>query len=139
MHLGNYPFNHKKKYENSNLDEAQKERYVLKLQDYVKNHEPYKEPELTLGILSERLDIPTHYLSQVINEKLGTNFLEYINRHRTEYAKSLLVDPDMSHYTIMSIAYDSGFNSKSTFYTAFKKYTGPVSYTHLTLPTIYSV
>ena len=114
----------KKKYENSNLDEAQKERYVLKLQDYVKHHEPYKEPELTLGILSERLDIPTHYLSQVINEKLGTNFLEYINRHRTEYAKSLLVDPDMSHYTIMSIAYDSGFNSKSTFYTAFKKYTG---------------
>lgn len=114
----------KQKYESSSLQEAQKDKYVEKLQTYIVNHKPYEKPELTLAQLSEKVKIPAHYLSQVINEKLNVNFLDFINSYRVEAAKELLLNPKMSHYTILSIAYEAGFNSKSTFYTAFKKGTG---------------
>ena len=114
----------KQKYENSKLQEAQKEKYVEKLQTFVTTEKPYLEPELTLAQLSEKVNIPAHYLSQIINEKLKINFLDYINGYRVKEAQTKLIDPNLSHYTILSIAYEAGFNSKSTFYTAFKKGTG---------------
>jgi len=114
----------KQKYESSNLQEKQKEQYLQKLQNYVQLHQPYLEPELTRDQLSEKINIPTYYLSQVINEKLGYNFLDFINGYRIEAAKTKLVDPKLSNYTIAAIAYDVGFNATSTFYAVFKKQTG---------------
>jgi len=114
----------KQKYESSKLQETQKEKYIEKLQTYVINEKPYLEPELTLAQLSEKVNIPTHYLSQIINEKLEVNFLDFINGYRVKEAQEKLTDPKLSHYTILSIAYEAGFNSKSTFYAAFKKGTG---------------
>ena len=118
------------KYENSNLQELQKGRYVKKLITYVETHQPFHEPELTLAQLAEKVHIPAHHLSQVINEKLNCNFLDFINGYRIEDAKEKLVDNAYSHYTVIAIAYEVGFNSKTAFYSAFKKQTGttPSSY-----------
>lgn len=113
----------KQKYENSKLQDRQKDKYVEKLQAYVVMKKPYQEPELTLSQLSEKTDIPAHYLSQVINEKLDCSFLDFINGYRVKDAQEKLVSPRYSHYTILAIAYEAGFNSKSTFYAVFKKQT----------------
>jgi len=114
----------RQKYETSNLAEDDKLRYVQKLEAYIRDEKPYLEPELTLAQLADKIGVPAHYLSQVINEKLNQNFLDYINGHRIEEAKRKLLDDQNERYTILSIAFDSGFNSKSTFYSAFKKATG---------------
>ncbi len=112
----------KQRYEKSTLQEDSKDHYVNKLSLFVETEKPYLASDLTLAELSKQVDIPTHHLSQVINEKLECNFLDYINKYRIKEAKKMLVDPKLDHYTIVSIAYEAGFNSKSTFYTAFKKY-----------------
>ncbi len=112
------------KYERSNLKEEQKDKYVKKLIHYVEEHRPYMESELTLTDLSAQTKIPAHYLSQVINEKLDCNFLDFINTYRIKEAKEKLVDSAFSHYTIIAIAYEVGFNSKTAFYSSFKKNTG---------------
>lgn len=114
----------KQKYENSSLQEVQKEKYVQKLIAHMDNNKPYEAPELTLSQLSEQVHISTHYLSQVINEKLKCSFIDFINSYRVEAAKTKLCSPDFEHYTIIAIAYEAGFNSKSAFYSAFKKYVG---------------
>ncbi len=113
----------KEKYENSTLQHTQKERYVETLLHYMETEKPYLLPDLTLSELSKQVNIPTHHLSQIINEKLNCNFLDFINQYRVKETQLKLLDPKCAHYTIISIAYDSGFNSKSTFYTAFKKQT----------------
>ncbi len=114
----------KQKYENSRLQTAQKDKYLEKLKTFMATEKPYQSPELTLSQLSEKVKIPAHYLSQIINEKLNCNFLDFVNGYRVEDAKEKLVDPKFEHYTIVSVAYEAGFNSKSTFYAAFKKVTG---------------
>ena len=73
--------------------------------------------------LQKILISPKHYLSQIINEKLNCNFLDFINGYRIDDAKDKLLDENYEHFTILAIAYEVGFNSKSAFYTAFKKNT----------------
>ena len=94
---------------------TQKEKYLDKLTAFMENEKAYQSPELTLTQLSEQVKIPAHYLSQVINEKLDCNFLDFVNGYRVEDAKEKLIDPKFDHYTIVSVAYEAGFNSKSTF------------------------
>jgi AraC-like DNA-binding protein len=65
-----------------------------------------------------------HKLSQVINESFNQNFYDYINTYRIEESKRLLQNPESEKYKIISIAYDSGFSTKSAFYNAFRKNTG---------------
>jgi len=65
-----------------------------------------------------------NHLSQVINQQSGKNFFKFINEYRVEEAKRLLTDQSTQKYTILAIAYDCGFNSKSSFNTIFKQYTG---------------
>jgi len=114
----------KQKYESSKLKDFQKEAFVKKLKIYMATQKPFQQPELTLAQLSEAIKIPAHNLSQVINEKLNCNFLDFVNGYRVEDAKEKLVDAKFEHYTIVSVAFEAGFNSKSTFYAAFKKMTG---------------
>lgn len=111
------------KYENSNLKEEQKKKYLERLQSSMQAEKYFKEPELTIQQLSEQVNIPANYLSQIINEKLNCNFLDFVNQHRVEATKKLLVNSDFNHYSIVAIGYEGGFNSKSTFYAAFKKFT----------------
>lgn len=116
--------NQKDKYESSKLQEEQKEAYVQKLMAFFELKKPFQSPELTLKELAEQVKIPAHYLSQVINEKLDSNFIDFINSYRVKAAQEMLIDPKLSHFTIVSIAYDAGFSAKSTFYAVFKKHTG---------------
>jgi AraC-like DNA-binding protein len=72
--------------------------------------------------LAERLGISPHHLSQVINERLNQNFFDFVNQYRVGEAKRQLLDAKKKHYSIMAIAGDVGFNSKSAFNAAFKKH-----------------
>lgn len=123
----------KQKYEYSNLKDAQKEKLVEKLVAHVEAEKSYQEPELTIADLAEQVNIQPHYLSQIINQNLNCTFLDFINGYRIEAAKKMLRSDDYGHFTILAIAYEAGFNSKTAFYNAFKKRTGttPSSYRKL--------
>ncbi len=100
------------------------EEYHQRLLKLMEGESVYADTELTLSALAEKLKISPGYLSQIINEKENRNFFEFVNRYRIEAAKMKLVNPDYNQYSIMGIALESGFNSKSTFNSLFKKYTG---------------
>ena len=84
----------------------------------------YANPELTLTDLARQLDTNSSFLSKVINTGFEKNFNDFINYYRVEEVKQNLQTEVAGQVTIMSIAYDAGFNSKATFNRAFKKFTG---------------
>lgn len=114
----------KPKYDNSNLTEAEAEQYVQKLLQAMESDEIYKEGSIRLKDLAEQLEIPSHHLSQVINDKLGQNFFEFINSYRVKEARKLLKDPENKNLTILHVAFESGFNNKTSFNRAFKEEIG---------------
>jgi AraC-like DNA-binding protein len=111
-----------KKYSHSTLSKTQAEEYLNTLQDYMEREKPYLDGELTITSLSEKLSIPSRYISQVINERLNQNFFDFVNQYRVKEAKKLLLQEQTQQNSILDIAYDSGFNSKSSFNFVFKKY-----------------
>lgn len=84
----------------------------------------FQNPSLSLRELAENVNISSNKLSWLLNERIGQNFNEYINRFRLENFKKMALNPDNSHLTLLALAYDSGFNSKSVFNTFFKKTEG---------------
>jgi AraC-like DNA-binding protein len=111
-----------KKYSKSALDEESKLR-ILKNLDEALKEKYYLNPSPSLPDLAKKINTSPNYLSQVINEKLNLTFLELINKYRIEEAKQLILDENLNE-TIEGIGYTVGFNSKSTFHSAFKKFTG---------------
>ena len=112
------------KYAGSRLTESEAELHAEKLTDYMKSSRPYLNPELTLSQLAGELGISSHILSQVINEKLGVNFFDFINDYRVESFKQKIVDPRYGNFSLLGIAFECGFNSKSAFNRIFKLKTG---------------
>ncbi len=113
------------RYQKSGLKEISKvEEYLKKLVNDMNKLEPWKDNELSVAKLSEITGIPKHYITQILNDNLQKNFYTFVNEYRTEYAKKLIVSPAYSHWSIVAIAYESGFNSKAAFNNFFKKYTG---------------
>lgn len=112
----------KEKYSYSALTPDKAEIYLKKLLDFMEEEKPFQEPELTIKTLADDLNIPQRHLSQVINEKLNQNFLDFINRYRVEEAKKQLIRSTKQKRSILDIAFDAGFNSKATFNAVFKKY-----------------
>ena len=98
-------------------------QYVQKLNTCMKSEKPYINSELTLDALSEMTSIPPRHLSKLLNEELNQNFFDFINRYRVDEAKQLLKASRYRNYTILAVAFEAGFNSKSTFNLIFKKYT----------------
>lgn len=88
----------------------------------MKSERLYLNEEITLKDVASILDISHHQLSQLLNERLSLNFNTFVNTYRVEYAKELLVEK--IEWTVLNIAYEAGFNSKSTFYDAFTKIAG---------------
>ena len=113
-----------KKYQRSGLKKEDIRGYVEKVEKHMKKSKPYQDRELTIYDLSRQLDIPRHVLSEIINEHIGKNFYNLVNDYRVEEVKQRLENPQYKHLTILAIAYDSGFNSKSSFNTIFKEKTG---------------
>lgn len=94
------------------------------LSHLIQEQKPYMDSELNLIKLSELMNITAHQLSYVINTGFSENFFQYINKFRVQKAKELLINDKMNNLTILGIAYESGFNSKTSFNTTFKKITG---------------
>lgn len=117
-------FHKKKKYKKSTLKKKNAEQYYLQLGQFMMNEKPFLDSELTLRQLAKMMDIHPNILSQVLNEYSGKNFSEYINTYRLEAFKQMAENQANHHLTILALAYDSGFNSKTVFNTFFKKTTG---------------
>jgi adenylate cyclase len=113
-----------KKSGTSTLDEETATSFLNRLHDFIDQKSPYLNPALSLRSLAEQIEIHPNQLSWLLNEKVGKNFNEFINQLRVEYFKKLAIDPANSHISLIGLAYESGFNSKTVFNTAFKKTTG---------------
>ncbi len=111
-----------KRYEKSSLTDDKAQSYQEKLLEFMESEKPYRESNLTIKDLSSKVKIPSYHISQIINEKLNQNFFDFINRYRIEDVKRMLSDKHYESYSILAIAYEAGFNSKSVFNTSFKKY-----------------
>ncbi|MCO5949998.1 ABC transporter permease [Mucilaginibacter flavidus] len=90
----------------------------------------YQDPELSLSLLAERLELTTHELSRIINTALKKSFNDFINEYRVAELIRRMQDPANDHLTLLGLAYDSGFNSKTSYNRIFKQLTGknPVDY-----------
>jgi len=95
-----------------------------KVNMYMKDNKPYLNASLSLFDLAQNIDVPAKELSIYINHYLNKHFFDFINEYRINKAKEILKDPKKNDFTVLEILYDVGFNSKSSFNTAFKKYTG---------------
>jgi AraC-like DNA-binding protein len=84
---------------------------------------PYLNPAISINQLAQKLEILPRYLSQIINEKLNKNFFDLMNSYWIEEAKKMLTEDTGERLTILTILYDTGFNSKSSFNAAFKRHT----------------
>lgn len=97
------------------------------------NDKAYLNPELTLTELARSLGTNASLLSKVINGGYGQNFNDYINSYRVSEAIRLMKDPACKNFSLLAIAFDAGFNSKSTFNRAFRKVTGTIPREHLNI------
>ena len=95
-----------------------------KLLALMDEEQPWLEPELTLTELAKRLRITPGLLSKVINSGCGQNFNDFVNAYRVREAQRLLADPRFAHYSLVGVALESGFNSRSTFNRVFKRMVG---------------
>jgi len=114
-------FNEKEKYKNKEMGKETQGMISQKLSIII-DKELFLNPNFSLEEAAKELNITKHLLSQYVNEILGISFSNLIKEYRIEKAKKLLQTEKI--YTIESLGYDSGFNSKSSFFTAFKKITG---------------
>lgn len=112
------------KYERSSLNEKDMDLYLEKLLKYMEEEKPWLNGELTIQDLSTKLNISKHHLTQVINTRLQKNFYNFVNEYRLREVKEKLMDPKYRKFKIISLAYDAGFNSKSSFNSVFKCNTG---------------
>ncbi len=112
------------KYSGSTLKEEDIQKYLKSLSDYMKTKKPFLNNQLTLHQLAEEVNILPHYLSRIINEYHHQNFFDFINIYRVDEFKNRIADPHFKNYTLLAIAFDCGFNSKSSFNRLFKKVTG---------------
>lgn len=112
------------RYAKSGLKEADADHLYLRLTALIQQEKPFENPDLTLTELAKTLDVHPNYLSQVINEKAQKNFYNYINTLRIEEFLRLAAQPENKRFTLLALAFDCGFNSKSTFNKYFKTHTG---------------
>ena len=114
----------KEKYATYKLTKSQSEEIFNKIKATVSNQELYLRSDYKISDLAKEIELPAHYISQVINESGKVNFFEFINSFRINRAKELLANQSNAHLKIVAIAFDSGFNNKATFNRIFKKETG---------------
>ncbi len=123
------------KYCRSGLSQELSEELKNKLLRLIEEEKLYLNNDLTLDNLANRLSIPRHYVSQIINEQFEMGFYDFINRFRIEEAKTLLKNQEDCQLKVIEIVYQTGFNNKVSFYKAFKKSTGhtPKRYVELSI------
>lgn len=112
------------KYVKSGLQNNDVNAYYSSLIQLMDSEKLFLDSRLSIKTVADKLGMSVNHLSQVINQQSGKNFFRFINEYRVDEAKKLLLDQSNQKYTILAIAYDCGFNSKSSFNTIFKQYTG---------------
>jgi AraC-like DNA-binding protein len=125
-----------KKYEQSTLTEQKAEQHLQRLLQFMEGEKPYLEFELTLGDIARQLSIPQKELSQVINERLNKNFCTFLNEYRIGEAQRMLLKNAGKKLSVLDIAFESGFNSKTSFNMVFKKHVQmtPTHFRKINLP-----
>jgi AraC-like DNA-binding protein len=113
----------------------EKNNQIKFLKDFMVEKEPYLDSSLTIQDLSEQVQMPVKDLSTLINLYMDKHFFDFVNEYRIEKAMQILKDSSQKEVTVLEILYQVGFNSKSSFNTSFKKYTGktPTDYRKQTL------
>jgi len=112
------------KYTRSGLKDKQAEIYLEKLITFVEEKKPYLDRNLSIQDLSYSTGISRHHITQVLNERHKKNFFTFINEYRVKEVIARFNDPKNNNFTILAIAFDAGFNSKTTFNSIFKSQTG---------------
>lgn len=112
------------------VNEKEYNEELLKLKKYMMEEKPFLNPSLTIQDVANDISIPVRDLSILINHKLDQHFYDFVNTYRIEHAMDILKDATKNKVTILEILFEVGFNSKSSFNTAFKKHTGST-------PTVY--
>jgi len=116
----NIEINNASKY---SINEHEINSYYEKINHYMIEHKPYLQSRLTINDLAKQLNIKSYLISYVINKKTNNNFFYYINNYRVEETKKMLFDEKYKNYSIEAIGKECGFNSTSSFFEVFKKYT----------------
>lgn len=106
------------------LPEEQTAQLLLRLQHVMEHDKLYRDTELNLSKLADRVGTPAKVISGILNQKLGRSFNEYINQFRVSEIKDRLANGDHKKYTLTALAYECGFNSQPTFQRAFKSVVG---------------
>jgi len=114
----------KRKYKKTLFSKEELNLYVNQLEALMSKEKLFLDPDLTLRQLADSIELPPNYVSQLLNEGMHKNFSEYINSFRIDTFKEKVQDISHQHLTILALAYDSGFNSKTVFNTRFKKAEG---------------
>lgn len=96
---------------------------IMKVENYMNAAKPYLDPSLTIQQIADGVGIPVRELSLLINKQIGKHFFDFVNEYRIGEAKKILADSEKQDLTVLEILYSVGFNSKSSFNTAFKKHT----------------
>lgn len=112
------------KYQKSGLTPDEERARYQQLVELMTQERPYLEPTLSLGDLATQLDISGAHLSQALNSGGGISFFDLVNQYRVNYAKELIERYRGEKVALIAVAMESGFNSKTSFYQQFKKYTG---------------
>lgn len=111
-------------YKRSGLKEDEAGKYHQDLLELMESKKPFLEPKLTIQMLAAEMGISINHLSQIINQYEEKNFYDFVNEYRVEEFKKRGLDEAYSNFSILAIAFDSGFNSKSSFNQVFKKIVG---------------
>lgn len=111
-------------YLKSSLKDEQAEEYLKRLVDFMNTSGIWKDNELSIAKVADHSGISRHHITQILNQYLQKNFNTFVNEYRVEHAKQMFGLKNYANWSILAIAYECGFNSKATFNSFFKKYTG---------------
>jgi len=106
------------------LDTLKRKTYLKKLNDYLETEKPYLNSELTINVLAEDVKLPRHYITEILKKELNMNFFTLVNDYRLEEVKKRLMSAEHKECSVLQLALESGFNSKSSFNAIFKQSTG---------------
>ncbi|MDR6736269.1 helix-turn-helix domain-containing protein [Sphingobacterium sp. 2149] len=112
------------KYQKNFAGDETIQRVYKNLDSWMNDQKLYKNPEINLVSIAKLLDVHPNVLSQTINSIENKNFYDYINWYRIEEFKRIILLPENQKFTILTVAFECGFNSKTSFNRNFKKYTG---------------